>query len=258
MSILLLAAFIASACGEFDPDERPGRVLGTEPKPTPTYDPHELHVTPDPDVHQPDETEEFGPTEYVPDADVPIHIHDDVHFGPPPTVEEVFHGAPLVVSGRVVEVLPAQWTTPDGKRPENPWTTGYHIITPAVIELDRPPIVDHAKLEILDVDFDGAAGERVVVAVRGGQIGDDLTTTTDPSQQLDVGTQVILRLSIHPHLQGDIQRRYETPYGPAWNVNYKFLITDDGEAVASNPLAEPLPADEVFAEYEAAADDSDE
>ena len=62
----------------------------------------------------------------------------------------------------MIEVLAAQWTTPDGQRPADPSNANgreVYIITPVVIELDGPPLMNRYSANV-------DAG-RIVVAAFG-------------------------------------------------------------------------------------------
>lgn len=178
----------------------------------------------------------------LPDPEEPISISEDVDLGPAPDPEDIARYE-RVVLGRVVEVMAPQWTTPDGERPADPWTTGYRIITPAVIELEQAPLVDSAGLETDE-------GERLVVATFGGDIDEDSTATSDPSQTLERDTRVILSLSEHPFHQGDVERRNEAEAGLAWNARALYRVTDDGIANPTHPLGESLPVEELIERIE--------
>lgn len=131
--------------------------IAADPSPTPEDegpidDPHELDVTPDPDVQRstadPDESDDEP--EAAPDAEEPIRRTEVVHFDPDgaPSPERIAEGAPLV-TGTVVEVFPPQWSTPDGTRPENPHLQNpadTFIFTPAILELDDAPLTEDDRI----------------------------------------------------------------------------------------------------------------
>lgn len=246
VAVMLSLAF-ASACGE---DELRQPKAGMQPSgtaiATPTYDPNEHDQTPT--ITPP--AKDHGPTPSIstPTAQEPYIFNVGVTFGPEPTARELVQSAEFFIKGRVVELLPAQWTTPDGQRPddphrEDPETT--YIITPVVIELDGPPIISRVPETFPD--------RQIVVAAYGGQIGKDQVAVNDPSQTFEVGENVLLGLSSNLYLHGNVQRRYQTSLGLAWNVAVKYTITEDGLAVLANPRAVPRPVADVIADLVAAA-----
>src|SRR5689334_12326787 len=214
-AVLLAAAaltgLLAGACGA--PQEAPrsgAAVLPTSSveliptavstlitEPTPTYDPQEHNLTPTitPPTKEPGTPQPPLPTSQPSD---PYTRQVLLDFGAPPTVAQEVQAYGMFVSGRVIELLPAQWTTPDGERPANPFTVDereIYIITPVVVELEGPALVNR-------YDADLSSG-RIVVAAFGGQVGQDSVASTDPSQQFGVGEHVLLGLSNHPYLNGN-------------------------------------------------------
>lgn len=252
VTLIGLAGLLSTACGEPDraSDGGPRTVVGgQQPEPTPTYDPHELNVT---QTITPPAKEEGEPppepTEPTPDQSAPYGQVINVTFGPPVPAAKLVPDYGLWVTGHVVEILPAQWTTPDGQRPENPWATDpgeVFIITPVVIELDGPSLVNRYGADL-------SAG-RVVIAAYGGQVGQDRFETGDPGQRFALGEQVVLGLTDRLYLNGDVERRFQTPAGLAWNVGTKYILTENGMAIPPNPNDQPLPASDLIAEILAAA-----
>ncbi len=247
MIVATMSLVVASACGEGEPGKpRTGAQPTGTSAATPTDDPDEHGWTPTITPLAKD----HGPTPSIstPTAQEPYISNAGVTFGPEPTAHEIARSAELFIKGHVVELLPAQWTTPDGQRPddphrEDPETT--YIITPVVIELDGPPIISRVS--------ENAPDRRIVVAAYGGQIGQDRVAVNDPSQVFEVGENVLLGLSSNLYLHGNVQRRYQTSLGPAWNVAVKYTITEDGLAVLANPRAVPRPVADVIADLVAAA-----
>lgn len=251
--VFVLMLILTTAChepGREGPDEH---AAAQQPEATPMYDQHERNATPDPEVTRPEKEKGSQRTPPPSDLNDPIADSEDVTYGPPASPEEMVQEFGLFVTGRVVEVLPAQWTTPDGQRPENLREPGvvpqqYRIITPALIELDSAPVVNHYGADL-------AAGQHVVVAAFGGQVGEDSITTNNSAQRFTVGQRVLLGLSIHPYMQGNVEQRYETPAGLAWNVGTKYILTADGRALSPNPNEEPQSAEALIESLKAAADD---
>lgn len=169
---MMLSLAFASACGE---DELSQPKAGMQPSgtaiATPTYDPNEHDLTPT--ITPP--AKDHGPTPSIstPTAQEPYISNVGVTFGPEPTARELVQSAGLFIKGRVVEIIPAQWTTPDGRRPDNPYRENpetIYIITPVVIELDGSPIISRVPEDVPD--------RQIVVAAYGGQIGQERSRST--------------------------------------------------------------------------------
>jgi hypothetical protein len=250
---LVVTTAAVAGCGERYSEERGWNSRGGAPARTPTSDPHQLDATSVPDETLPAKPDD-PPVEIAPDAldeNAPQHLYEDVHLGLAPSPEEIVAYASLIVVGRVVEILPAQWTTHDGTRPDKPWTSGgYSIITPALVELERVLLVDRLAVDL-------GADDRVVVAMFGGQVGDDLMATNDPSQHLESGARVLLVLTTRTYSQWSIQRLYPTAYGRAWNISAWYALTDHGMVRLAHPFAESLPTDELIARIIAATEASE-
>ncbi len=217
-----------------------------QPAPSPTYDPHEHNLTPT--ITPPAKDHGTTPPATTPDPNSQFNYIANVTYGPPASPKEHVQNFGLFVTGRVVEILPAQWTTPDGQRPENPFEINpeeIQIITPVVIELEGMPLVNRLGADL-------SSSQEVIVAAYGGQVGEDRFETNDSSQQFEVGERVLLGLTNHPYLQGDVERRFQTPVGLAWNVGTKYILTEDGMAVSPNPNEGIIPAAELIAAIAAA------
>jgi hypothetical protein len=144
-----------------------------------------------------------SPTAATPETSEGYGMFVNVDYGPPVSPATLAGEYELFVTGNVVEVLPAQWTTPDGQPPPNSQAVDSDetfIITPVVIELDGPPIVNRTGTYL--------AADRLVLAAFGGQVGNDQMATNDASQQFEVGQHVLVGLSAHPFMHGDVTRRY--------------------------------------------------
>lgn len=161
---------------------------GSGAQPTPTYDPNEFNLTPT--ITPPPKEQGPPPPQWTPEPSSPYGQGVHVDFGPPPSVEQLVQGRVLIITGRVIRLLPAQWTTPDAQRPSNPFAENPEqttIITPVIVELDAPPLVDR-----FDTTLSG--GQQLAVAAFGGQVGEDSVTTNDPSQHFSTGERVLLVL----------------------------------------------------------------
>jgi hypothetical protein len=175
----------------------------------------------------------------TPNQNDPMTLTLQAELGPTENSPEiVVRFSDLIVTGRVVEILPAQWTTADGKRPANPWvsssTHGDTIITPVVVETDEPPLLDRVGADI-------SAGQRVVIAAHGGRVGGDVVETNVPTYQFTASERVLVGLNNQP-LMGNGVAPYHTAVGPAWPVVLKYVLTDDGQAVSANPYNAPQDA----------------
>jgi hypothetical protein len=239
--LTLLIVTVASGCGPAvelprREDDAPSAAAATSTPnvvATPTkLPPHKAHGTPlTPPTPQPSEA--YG-QQVVAD------------FGPPVPLAQQFAQYGLFVIGRVVEVLPAQWTTPDGQRPADPFaenSSEVYIITPAIIALDGPALLNREGADL--------ASGRIVVAVFGGQVGRDTVATTDSSQRLLEGEHVLLGLSRHPYLNGDVEMQFATPVGVAWNLGLKYVLAPDGLALQVSPGALPISTAELIAQIRA-------
>jgi hypothetical protein len=225
-SMILVACLtlvaVGSACGTAIPTPAGGQGAA----PTPTYDPNEFNLTPviPLPTKEPRSSPAPQPTSN-PDDGVGVAIQGT--YAPPPSPEQFAQWYGLIVSGTVIEVLPPQWSTADGKRP--PGVTQrdvpypYLILTPVIIKLDGAPLVDR-------LGADATSGE-IVVATFGGQIGKDAFSIDDPSQHLELGQHLLLGLTDEPLVGGGGHVRYSTPAGMTWNVGMAYLLTDDGKAL---------------------------
>lgn len=202
---------------------------------TPTYDPNEFDLTPV--IPLPTKGPEQSPMPIPtqdPNAGFSLSVTSD--FAPPPTAEQFASWYDLIVSGTVTEILPAQWGTPDGKRPKKvDYSTVpdvYPIITPAVITLDGAPLVDRYGVDV--------SSGSIVVAAFGGQVGKDQVMTNDQSQHLEVGEHLLMGLSDHPFVGSQEPVHYQTPAGPAWTLGMVYWLEADGLALAAMPYATPV------------------
>lgn len=202
---------------------------------TPTYDPNEFDLTPviPLPTKGPPATPAPQPT---PDPDDGVGFFANADFAPPPTPEEFATWYGMYVVGRVTEILPAQWSTPDGKRPpgitQRDVGDTYTIITPAIIVLDGPPLLDRYGVDV--------SSGQIVVAAFGGKIGKDGIDTNDPSQHLHLGDHLLVGVSDRPYTGEKIHVPYQTPAGPAWTLGMVYWLEADGLALAAMPYATPV------------------
>lgn len=123
----------------------------------------------------------------------------------------------VIVLGKVMQVLPARWTTPTGARPANPHAPGppyYTIYRPVVVEVEQ-----YLKGERPETSLS--------IVANGGRIGQDsVDSCGDTLFDFHEGEQVVLLL-------------YESPQAPSMNgtqtlrVVEHYTITDDGYATRS-------------------------
>lgn len=120
--------------------------------------------------------------------------------------------AQTTIIGKVKRVLPAQWDTPDGKRPLNPWAPDnkYTIFTPVLIAVEQ-----HLKGQ-------PTAGEVLLYAL-GGTVGQDsVNWSADDFYTFHEGEQVVIFLAgSNKGLNGS----------PLWNIVARYTITADGQAI---------------------------
>lgn len=126
-----------------------------------------------------------------------------------------------VVIGRVIEILPSRWDTPDGKKPAD-IMLDFSIYTDVIIKVDK--IVKGSTPAIL------------VVRTMGGQVGDDLMFAEDEAS-FELGENVLLFLT----REGTHYRITGWEYG-------KFSITDDNQAVRLEVPSEyqKIPVEELL------------
>jgi hypothetical protein len=161
-----------------------------------------------------------------------FHVSVDYASGVPP--EAWVPTSRLIVMGKVVGVLPAQWTTPDGQRPANLLQSvpgRFTIITPVVIQLDSAPLVNsYGPL---------MTSREIVVATERGQVGANIV---EFGSTFMVGEHVLLTLSFFRPLGGGFGR-FMTPRGFAWNAGAKFVIAGD-KIYSPYPNTKPQSLDE--------------
>ena len=229
-----LGVFTASACGTT------GIGTGTTQRPAATVG------SPTPSDASNIPTKAVPTASITPSPSLPLSVHVYVDSLPVPP-EFISRGSDLVVTGLVTRILPPQWGTPDGKPPadlssvvEDNMYNG--IITPVVITLDGPPILDHFGVTAT------SAGGTIVVAQLGGTIGQHSVTYSGvPIFLPNEHVLVILNRISDPN--GTL-RLLETDAGPAWSVAMKYPITAGGNAVVNRT---PVPETDVIARIKAAA-----
>ncbi len=238
MAALLLGATIFSACGS--PVAAPPATESSGSAETP--------ITPVATVAKDDRI--IPPP--TPDPAAPFHLSMTglLATREPLTAEELVAQYDLIVTGRVQELLPAQWTTEDGTRPINPWESvpnQYTIITPAIIFLDAPPIVNRDRIPPDTMTL--------TVAYEGGRVGNDSVEPLVWTDRLNVGDHVLLALSDYRAFLANQRTMFATPRGPAWNLGMTYHLTADGKAISF--LGTQSAADLLVATRSAAPSPSD-
>ncbi len=220
-------------CGSADAPLDAGRLASDTP--TPTTEIIRGAVTPavpsppaptEPPVYRtPDPSEPFGYGEHLLMATDTLSLRGVVEWNQ------------LIVTGSVAAILPARWTTPDGKRPDNPWEVvpeKVTIVTPIVIELDAPPILNRTS-ESLD-------SGRVIALIHGGVVGEDSVVIQVPWMRFTIGERVLLGLSTRANSFGSNPSGAIMVDGsPGWWIEMKWTISDDGLATSyidSKPLVD--------------------
>ncbi len=243
--VLLGMVTLLSACGA----PAPTPVAESGSAASPTYDPNEFDLTPVLPLATkwPQQTPMPEPTQ-DPEAGLGYSIIAD--FAPPPTPEEFATWYGMYVMGIVTEVLPAQWSTTDGKRPPGATqmdlgTDAYAIITPAVVKLDEPPLLNRYGIDL--------SSGTIVVAAFGGKVGKDGIDINDPSQHLWVGEHMLFGVSDGPYMGTTLHVPYWTPAGPAWTLGTVYWLESDGLALAAIPNAIPVETQDLVQAIKAAA-----
>lgn len=244
---------VLAACGSPDAGlgsastPEPTALAETSPTPTevPPFEPYsggevmkDYHAPPEPTVPTPDPDGAFG-----------FYMEISFVSFEEMSLEDWVAPYDLIVAGTVVDILPAHWTTPDFQRPSNPWETNIEettIITPVVIQVDLPVLVNEA-------DIDLSAGQ-LVLAAYGGSVGEDEVVTNSSDQRFEPGERVLLGLTDRPHHSWENRRFFPTPLGPAWNVGIKWTLNDDGTALLAFWDAVPQPTEELIADILAIKD----
>lgn len=118
-----------------------------------------------------------------------------------------------IVIGTVQDVLPAQWGTPDGARPENPHDGYYHIYRPVLINIERV--------------IKGKQQKQLYVQAFGGTIGQDSTSedSNTPLFTFTKGERGLLFLS----RPGDTYPPVINGLVPSY-INDHYTLTETGQA----------------------------
>ncbi len=220
-AVSIVVIVLMGACGTADSS----RSSGAGGQITPTDAPNELNIQPTALATKGPEPSPMPISTQDPNAGFSLAISGT--YINPSSAEEFVQWCDMIVSGTVIQILPAQWSTADGSRPADVSSKTvpdkYTIVTPAILELDGAPLVNRLAA-------DGVSGQMVVTTF-GGQVGKDYMITEDPTQHLQVGQHVLLGLSDHAYPQAANQGRYQTTAGQSWTVVMVYTLTNDGKAV---------------------------
>ncbi len=144
-----------------------------------------------------------------------------------------FNSSTIVIA-KVSVIHPSQWTTPDGKRPQNPY------------DLDHPnsiyTLIDVQVQEVLKGEV--GLGEIITLFKSGGQIGEDTFIDDNRRHEYAEGQLLLLYLD---HFESD-----NVPSN-AWRVVEKFVI-DSSTNIASATFTDQKSLDELRSEISEAKD----
>lgn len=244
VGILCASLGMTTGCGEADPTRSQGnettsaQELGAAP--TPMVDPNDRGATPHVPLEKDPIRQPPAPPFATPEPSAPWVVGVSASPLPPSPPNTLPNSFPIIVTGRVVVILPARWTTPDGMRPANPHATAPSkdtIVTPVVIEVDAP-LVNRAPVDL-------GRGRRLVLINEGGEIGQDRLQTAYPWQQFALNEHVLVAATPRRVGYGEgPDTPVPTEAGPGFWTGMKYVLTDAGEAVS---YAGIQPAHEVIA-----------
>lgn len=195
----------------------------------PTPDPAEPIVD-DPGVDRPTPSGPL-PAQPTPKPDDPYHMSSCAERER--EINQLMSFNPIVIVGRVQEVLPARWTTPDGKRPSNPHATTsdgsirYGIVTPITIAVEQ--------------NIEGQMNDQAITILIGyGVIGQDSVDQCGNAdlEQFRVGERVLLFLGGKGRSSVDVN---------AWGIYDRYTITPQNQAINE---FQQLPLSEIIAKIQ--------
>jgi hypothetical protein len=164
----------------------------------------------------------------TPRPETPIHV---IGYGDGiPDTRLATQGASLVIIGTVKQVLPARWTTPDGRRPANPYDRSdpQLIYTPVLIEVEQYLKGGQSQREVLIFGSGGVVGEDSFEDRGGGLI------------TFQEGERVLL------FLDERVRNGVTLNGAPLWRqVSTHYRLTPDGQATNGYHT---LPLQQLFGE----------
>jgi hypothetical protein len=168
----------------------------------------------------------------------PMMIGIESDLGTPYTPEQLVRSFELIIQGTVIAILPSIWTTPDGKRPENPHETvpeKYAILTPVVVKITDAPIVTGLPSYFGDLKSGIEYSDTIVIGAFGGTIGKDWLSNDASSQHFSVDENIIVALSSRNYWNRDHPGLYVTSEGVAWTSGKKYTIIEGDKATSVGP-----------------------
>lgn len=141
-------------------------------------------------------------------------------------VETMTHEAPVIAIGTVLEVQSPRWTTPDGKRPANPWEQKFGIFTPIIIQVDE--YLKGGEVRQTTLTLRGAGGQIDADGIFYDNEGQDGIAATS----FATGQRVLLFLTHETAVTG---------LGNMRGVMERYTLTSNGRAankVRSVPLSQ--------------------
>ncbi|TVR72107.1 MAG: hypothetical protein EA415_10255 [Sphaerobacteraceae bacterium] len=162
----------------------------------------------------------------------PIQDTDEsIPAGDPPTAEEwIDMGAVLFAVGEVDAVYGAEWSSSDQSRPGTPWDVSdfpddIWIHTPVIVDLAGPPVL--IRPEMFEELETNPPEVDLLLALRGGEIGDDRYTVIDgQNRDFATGEQVALVLGVKDNDLDDPEL-IGTAHGTGWEFLGRYEIEDE-------------------------------
>lgn len=169
-------------------------------------------------LSDPSSSSENGPVEDFSSSDVPVTIgvSSSIAYLSP---DNLTKDSDIVLTGSVKEILPAKWSTSDGKEPLNPiedlgpYVLIYRDVVVSVDEYLKNPL----------------SSDEVTVRTQGGTIG-NLTMDAEDEPFFEIGEKVLLYLveDTYP-VTKDLGPDHFVVYGC---FQGKFSLTEEGKAVS--------------------------
>ena len=179
------------------------------------------------------------PPSPTPKPTKPIHLTIHAYDSDTLTPEQLLEFNDFVVIGTVVEELPAFWSTPDRKRPDNihDFPQSGTIVTPYVIQLEVPenlksltgPVIPLVNVHDSSIQ---PIAKQVVVVTHGGRAGEDIVTNTgSDGAPLQMGERVLLAIADFPLISEAPHQLVPTTQGDGWWMHVKYTLMPEGDAV---------------------------
>jgi len=243
--VSLLVGLMLVSCGSAESDigSEAGVAGSSTFEPTPTF----IAGTVTPAIPITPEPEPTTEPYVLSDHDPLVWVMEPLVVREEDSAEAVLMQSPVVVEGKVVEILPSRWTTPDGVRPKEGRRVVpdlYTIVTPIILQLQGMPLVNLAN--------DPVATDSVVLVLVGGKVGEDSLEFNDPRNAITLDEHILVAINAgHWQVTSGVGN-FPTERGPGWWISHKWSITDDGNAVS---YWSTRPFDELASELRNAAKD---